>query len=198
MDRSFFKEIGQIKNNDDLLVYFKVIGDCQIAPRYIAPHIYDYVFTNRKQIIQNYELIEYIKKYPEIHFLTKLYFGIERADIERNELLQCVQNNYINALKVLHNAMYPWDEIACELAAINGYFHCLKLLYNLYKNKCFNINTKFSWGNTLNYAVQSGNLNIVIYAHQHGCPFDIDKLIKLAKKYEYTNILNYLQEYMNT
>jgi hypothetical protein len=196
-----FKETDQISDIEDLLLYFKVIGYCRLAPRYIAQHIYEYVFTHRQTIIQNYELVEHIKKYPEIHFLTKLNCDLDNGHLEKIEMDVCVRNDYLNVLKVLHNAMYPWDAHTCDIAAIYGSLCCLKYLFKSYQEcKLWSIHKTFPWENTLYYAaVEYGNLNILIYAHQHGCPLqlrDVDILVEMATKADRPEILSYLREYM--
>lgn len=212
---SVYKENDEINSLSDLLLYFQVIDYCMLATRYIKFHIYQYIFDNRKKIIQNYNLITYIKNYPEMQFLVNVAdeCNCDECNCKFDEcncefynemrdnyyIIKCVENNYITALKILDdNCFQQWRvcydraiSYVCEIAAKNGFFHCIKYIYETHDEELYNL---FDWGSSIELAAKNGHLNIIIYAHQHGYLFSKHDYIA-AETGGHLNCLKYLHEY---
>jgi hypothetical protein len=188
-----FKKDDKINSLDDLLFYFTVIDYFMVHCRYISFHIYEYVYTHRKKIIENYELITHIKNYTEMHFLVNAAF--DSNSISLSSIIELLSNNYLNVLKIM-NSIYLWKsrleyEYVCEIAAKNGSFHCLKYLY-----ESDNLTGSFYWDKILKIAVEYGHLQILIYSHQHGCKLN-KRVYIVAALNGNLNCLKYLIEYGN-
>jgi hypothetical protein len=181
-----FQEDDKINSLEDLLLYFNTIDYFMVPDRYISFHIYEYVFANRAKIIENYELITHIKKYPEMHFLV----NYKNKKFDTNKIITIVTNNYLNIVKILD----LWDDkYNCrhigEIAAEYGNLHCLKYIFN-------KTTYKDIWDDVLKKASKYGNLPIVIYLHQHGCLLTKNSY-ELAARSGHLNCLKYLIEYGN-
>jgi hypothetical protein len=100
-----FKEDDKIDSLEDLLLYFKVIDYFMVHCRYISFHIYEYIYTHRKKIIENYELITHIKNFPEMYFLINVAF--DNNSISLSSIIELLSNNYLNVLKIM-NSIYLW------------------------------------------------------------------------------------------
>jgi len=186
-----YKENDEITSLEDLLLYFQVIDYCMLATRYIKFHIYQYVFDNREEIIKNEELINYIKKYPEIYFLVIISTTNKWYSI----CCDCGINNYIIALKILNNSIYKKDLLlytVCTNAVQSGSFHCIKYMYESYKEG-------FEWRPLIISAARYGYLNIIIYAKQHGYLsenyYNKLEVAEAAAAGGHLNCLKYLYEY---
>lgn len=187
----YYKEDDTINSLSDLLLYFKVIDYCCLNTRYIALHIYSYIFQNKYKIRNNYEILSYIKKYKEMHFLV----NIMNTEDKHIDMISCAMYGYQNAIKILFNNHYPWNEYTCTILAKYGHFKCLKYLYKAYHEnpKC---HKNFPWNSDVcKYAAAGGHLTILIYAHQHGCPCKADAFTFAAYN-NHINCLKYLQEYV--
>lgn len=208
-----FKKDDEINSLDDLLLYFKVIDYYMLAIRYIKFHIYQYIFENREQIITNAELMNYIEKYPEMLFLANVDnthyedsqseyseddIQSENEYIDVKNIMKCIKNNYINALEILDdNCFQQWRVAkfaisdACETAAENGFFHCIKYIHSTHDDELYNL---FDWGISIQFAAEYGYLNILIYAYQHGYTFNEYDCIAAANG-GHLNCLAYLHNY---
>jgi ankyrin repeat protein len=186
-----FKEDDKINSLEDLLLYFASIDYFMVSARYISFHIYEYIYTHRKKIIENYELITHIKKFSEMHFLVNVVF--DSNSISLSSIRELLDNNYLNVLKII-NSIYLWKsrleyEYVCEFAAQGGNYHCLKYLY-----ESDNLIGSFYWNRILKIAAEYGHLQIIIYSHQHGCKLNKRAYIAAALNGN-LDCLKYLIEY---
>jgi len=234
-----YKENDEITSLEDLLLYFQVIDYCMLATRYIKFHIYQYIFDNKEEIINSAALMNYIEKYPEMHFLVNANdscecdsncdcdsdcgcegdcsykfdnsctcyelncdcrFGIDHNTLvsDKYYIIKCVKNNYINALKILDNYCFQiWRSSsesvsrACEIAAKNGFFNCIKYIYETHDEELHNL---FDWCLSTELAASNGHLNILIYAYQHGYVFNRIENVTAAIG-GHLNCLKFLHEY---
>ena len=135
------------------------------------------IFLNAARI-GNLEIIIYLYEMYKLYILK-----------DSESCMNAIKNNHTNVLRWLLSHGFECNEDIISYVALYGEFELLKWIHStIYTTKSIPWIEKIS-----TCATKSGNLEMLKYLHENGCPWD-KYTCSRAAEYEYLEILKYLHE----